>query len=320
MSEANERNDQIESIIHAPTDAEVARFGGFSKEFFPTGDDDVFRVHFKDAMHGRGETQEVNGTGRLREEFCYHFYRLLESEGIRTQIADQIGGIKLQGDEALRDDGILVKKLDMIVLELISRFVTRGNWVDEHKFPVFPAGVELNPPIVEFCLKWKKDVPNLDYQKLSFIWQKVHAALLRTPIGRILMSKTVERDDPRINVDVAMALHRHAISDAIRGHLVESREEWEYLRELTEKVNGLLAEFMESQGWKLEDGKFEAGIIPGDSSRAPIVADEYTQDSCRVRGADGGSITKDLHRSRRPKSEIYDGYARLTEAMKTYSR
>lgn len=317
-------------ILEAVGEQDQPVFGGSSKEFFATSDPQVLRVEFKDLMHGRGRMTEVEGTGRLREEFCFHFYRLLESEGIRTHIATQINGLSLEGTEPLLERGILVRKLDMILLELIARYVMKGNWVDSHKFPVFPSGVVLNEPCVEFCLKWKQNVPNLEYEGLSKFWKMIYEILSHTPLAKILMPKLIERDDPRINEDVSRALHNFAADPRFRGHLIESRDEGEELRRLTLKVNSILAEFMRSQGWFFEDGKFEVGIANGDRSSF-LVADEYTQDSCRVSDGTvvnveglpilvGGSLTKDLHRQRRPKAEILDAYSRLAEAMKRYSK
>lgn len=297
-----------------------ALLSGSSKEFFPTNDTSVLRVRFKDVMHGGGRTEEVEGTGRLREEFCFWFYRLLEREGIRTHIASQIAGMELSGDDPLLPDGILVRRMNMVALELIARYVTRGNWVDAHKFPVFPAGIVLEEPIAEMCLKWKEDVRNMDFEKLPSWQKRLHALLSHTPLRGMLMPQTITRDDPRLNTDVAIALHRHAMSERIRGHMIESREEGEQLRLLTLRVNGILREFLSSQGWVLEDGKFEVGIPVDHDSRDFFVGDEYTQDSSRVRDGAGNSLTKDLHRNMKPPSAIYDGYAKLTEAIRDYAK
>lgn len=309
----------LEKAIY-PLETDQVLIAGSSKEFHPTADPAVFRVQFKDVMHGRGRVQEIEGTGRLREEFCYWFYRLLEREGIRTHIADQIAGITLEKDEALLPDGILVRKMEMLALELIARYVTRGNWVDSHKFPVFPAGVTLDEPIVEMCLKWKEEVENIDFEKLPSWQKRFHALLSKTPLKGMLMPETILRDDPRLNADVAVALHKYAKNDRIQGHMLESRDEAERLRILTLTVNGLLHEFLASQGWILEDGKFEVGIPVDCKERNFFVGDEYTQDSSRIRDGHGNSLTKDLHRNMKSASSIYDGYAKLTEAMRTYFR
>lgn len=293
---------------------------GASKSFFATPDPGVFRVQFKDAIHGAGRTRIVPRTGRLRELFCYWFYRLLEREGTRTHLARRLNGTALSADGALLPDGILVAKLDMLALELLCRFVARGHWVDAHKFPVFEAGVPLSEPVFEMCLKWRRDVELPEYTRLP-AWQKrLHAALGSTTMRNLLVPRTTLRDDPRINADLAIALHRHAESSGIRGRLIASREEAEELRSLTLRVNAVLSGFLASQGWLLEDGKFEVGVAPGGGSREFIVADEYSQDSARIRNRRGESLSKDLHRSMKSDAEIYDGYARLADAMHDYAR
>ena len=87
---------------------------GSSKAFYETDNPDIFRMEFKDAIHGRGKHSVIPGTGRLREEFCYYFYRFLEKQGIATHLVP---------GESLLSKGILVKKAEMIPLELIMRFV-----------------------------------------------------------------------------------------------------------------------------------------------------------------------------------------------------
>ena len=57
---------------------------GSSKDFYETNDPNIFKVIFKDVIHGRGREDTIKGTGRLREEFCYYFYKLLEKEGIKV--------------------------------------------------------------------------------------------------------------------------------------------------------------------------------------------------------------------------------------------
>ncbi|EKD93010.1 MAG: hypothetical protein ACD_28C00278G0010 [uncultured bacterium] len=313
-----DKNNEI-PVLAKVGQTEKPLFGGFSKLFYETEDPEVLRVVFKDVMHGRGKERKIEGTGRLREEFCFWFYRVLEREGIRTHIAEKIGTIPLQKNEPLLEaGGMLVKNLDMIALELIYRTVARGNWVDAHKFPVLEEGAVLTPSPVEFCLKWKQSVENLDYKELSPVWKKIHAALSHTPLGKILLPSEIVRDDPRIGIDIAVAMNSHAREEKLRGHLIQNREEGIELEELTRRVNIILVQFMEEQGWFFEDGKFEVGV-PREGARQFLIADEYTQDSCRVRKSDGTSLTKDLHRQGKSDTEIYDGYAQLTEAMKQWA-
>lgn len=297
-----------------------AVFSGASKDFFATEDPQLLLVRFKDVMHGAGRTREVKGTGRLRERFCFWFYRLLEREGIRTHLARSYARRPIEGNDALRTSGLWVMKLEMVALELVARFVTRGHWVDSQKFPVFPAGLVLPKPVTELCLKWQQDVPTLEYERLTSWQRRLHGVLARTPLSPVLLPKQTRRDDPRIGVDLAIALHQRAKSPRIRGHLIASREEAEVLRALTLRVNGLLRAFLREQDWTLEDGKFEVGVDPSADYREFVVGDEYTQDSSRIRDARGASLTKDLHRNMKSNTEIYDGYAKLAEAMEVYAR
>jgi phosphoribosylaminoimidazole-succinocarboxamide synthase len=291
---------------------------GASKCFFATPDPQVMRVVFKDAIHGAGWSSVVAGTGRLRQEFCYHFYRLLEREGIATHLAQTYCGRALLEHERQGPEGVLVRRLEMVALELICRYVGRGQWSDPHKWPIVEPGRVFGDPVFECCLKWRRRVPNLDFQRLSPTLRRCWRVLGWTPLRSVLLPADLDRDDPRVGPDLAVVLDECAIDRELRGHLLRSRDEWEQLRVLSLRVNSLLRDFLRGAGWVLEDGKFEVGVAPGDSSRAFLVADEYSQDSCRIRTAAGESLTKDLFRQSKSASEIYDGYARLAEAMREY--
>jgi phosphoribosylaminoimidazole-succinocarboxamide synthase len=277
------------------------------------------RVVFKDAIHGAGRSSSVAGTGKLREEFSYHFYRLLEREGIPTHLARSYCGRHLLDHERQSQDGLLVRRLEMIALELICRYVGRGQWSDPHKWPIIEPGHVFGDPVFECCLKWRCRVPNLAFQRLSPGLHRCWRVLGWTPLRSVLLPADVDRDDPRIGPDLAVALNVCATDPRVRGHVLRSADEWEQLRRLALRVNSLLRDFLASVGWVLEDGKFEVGIDPGLSTREFVVADEYSQDSCRIRTLTGESLTKDLFRQSKSASEIYDGYARLAEAMREYA-
>ena len=132
---------------------------GSSKDFYATENSDILKVVFKDVVHGRGREDTIKGTGRLREEFCYYFYKLLEREGLKTQLAPN----------GLLDRGLLVKKLNMLPLELIVRYVSRGYWVDAHKWPLLSSGICFDEPVVEYCVKWKKKTHYLPFEQLSLL-------------------------------------------------------------------------------------------------------------------------------------------------------
>ncbi len=314
------KNVQSHLITNSPPAIE-----GASKRFFPTDDPNVYQMIFKDVLHGRGRVQEIVGTGRLREEFCYYFFRLLESEGIKTHIAERVGDIVLDGDSALLDKGILVRKMDMIKLELIGRLVARGNWVDDHKFPILEPGAKLDTPAAEFCLKWKEDVKNLDYDDLD-PWKKwIHHIVSKTPLQDLLVPEKITRDDPRINTHMAVVIDKYAKDPRIKGHMLKSLDEARYLEDQILKVAKIYKDFLLSFGIDLEDFKYEVGIpidyltdYTRESHDNFYIGDELTQDSSRGANKAGESLTKDLHRKRKSPAQILDGYALFTESIKTY--
>ncbi len=283
---------------------------GSSKDFYLTDKEDELLVVFKDLLHGRGKIDTIAGSGRLREEFCYYFYRFLEKQGIKTHLV---------GKSALQEKGILVKKMDMIPLELISRYVSRGHWVDSHKVPLLAGGIIFDSPVVEFCVKWKKEADYLPYQQLSKTNKGIHS-LLKKIVPKLVLPENETKDDPRVNLDMIIALNKYAKDKHLKGRLIHNKEEYEELYNLTVKVNQYLSEFLKSQEWILEDGKFEAGFYIGENSREIVVADEYTQDSSRIRDKNGNSLTKDLFRQEKSASQIFDSYAKLSEAMKNYAK
>ena len=286
---------------------------GSSKDFYTTSNPEVLRVVFKDKLHGANAEATIEGTGRLREEFCYWFYRLLEQHGIPTHLA------KVEGGSALLDRGILVQKMDMVALELVMRYVARGSVADAHKLPLFEAGTVFENPVPELHLKWKAAVNNLPYDQLSPAMKAIHGLLSKTPLRPLLLEDKRTVDDPPQPLARLFALHHQAKDARLRGHLVADMDEHKALEALIIKVNTVLRDFLASQGWILEDSKFEAGVRPN-APRIFTVADELTQDSSRIRNAAGESLTKDLFRQRKSKAQIYDGYAQLTEAIKNHVR
>lgn len=251
---------------------------GSSKQFFPQSDRKILMV-FKDDIHGANRASSIAGTGDLRKRFSYAFYRFLEAHGLQTHLAEP-------ADNAMTNEGILVKLADPVKIEILVRNVARGHWVDRHKVPVFDAGVVFSEPVVELCLK-----------------------------DKVKREDGTEVDDPRINTDVAMALHEKAKSEKIRGHMIESREESDELRELALHVNDVYRKFLQEYGWVLEDFKFEVGLDTSTPERTFMLIDEISPDCSRIRDKNGNSLTKDLFRARRPEQEIRDAYEVLTVAI-----
>lgn len=290
---------------------------GSSKDFYETPDSNAYKVVFKDVVHGRGRESVIAGTGRLREEFCYYFYKFLESQGIETQLVKKSTDSTTSRLKALLPQGFLVQKLEMIPLELIARFKARGHWVDVHKIPLFQAGTLFKEPVVEFCLKWKNPVNNITYEQYSAS-EKFYWGLLKSMgLSKFLLPQTHIVDDPRVTFDLVRELHHQALDPKFHNKLVTTRDEWQYLRDICVKVNSHLRDFLASQGWILEDGKFEVGRL---MDGRIVVGDEYTQDSSRITDKHNNSLSKDLFRQQKSPAEIYDAYAKLTEAIKVYAQ
>jgi len=231
-----------------------------------------YLMQFKDDIHGRERHDVIKGTGALRKAFTYHFYKHLEEKGLLTHLYEQ-------EENALKEDGILVHRCTPIKLEILVRNVARGHWVDAHKVPLFPAGVVFDQPIVEFCLKIKKD----------------------------------GLDDPRVSPALILALQRYAKDEEIRGHLLLNLDEVTVLETLALEINKHYKELLMPHGWVLEDFKFEVGVMHG--TRAFVLIDEISPDSSRIRDQEGGSLTKDLFRERRAPQEVYKRYLQVLEAV-----
>lgn len=253
---------------------------GSSKQFFQH-DSDSYLMVFKDKLHGNSLSGHISGTGDLRKAFTYYFFRLLEQKGIRTHLIKDLP----------QSNGLIVQALDPVKIEIIIRNVARGHWVDDHKFPLFNGGEVFDQPLVEFCLKWKKELPN----------------------GHII-------DDPRISPELAILLNSKTKDPAFRGRLIESLEEAQQLKQMGLAINEVYSTLLLQAGWILEDFKFEVGVHPNESTRQFILIDEISPDCSRIRNQQGCSLTKDLFRQQRPQEEIIQGYRVLKELMEdTYA-
>ena len=246
-----------------------------SSKMFIAQNDRILMV-FKDDVHGAMRTKQITGTGKYRKIFTYYFYRYMQENGINTHLNDSY-------ESALSDEGIFVYMYQPIKIEIIVRNVARGHWCDLHKFPIFKSGEVFKKPIVEFCLKWK-------HQRED---------------GSII-------DDPRISLELAVALHNSAKDPNFRGQMLLDLSEGKKLYNLALTINDLYKNLLIQQDWILEDFKFEVGI---DKDRNFILIDEISPDCSRIRTKAGDSLTKDLFRQKKSEFEICFSYKRLAEAI-----
>lgn len=116
-------------------------YEGKAKRLFTTDDPNVLRMEYKDdaTAFNAEKKAEFENKGRLNTAITLALYRMLEAKGVETHLLDQIDDINL-----------LVKNVDILMVEVIVRNVAAGSFckrvgVDEGK--VF------DQPIVEFSYK-----------------------------------------------------------------------------------------------------------------------------------------------------------------------
>lgn len=197
---------------------------GSSKILTPLSSD-LWLMSFKDDIHGGGQKGCIKGTGALRKEFTYYFYRFLETQNIQTHLIP---------DSEMRQDGLLVHRCNPLKIEVIVRNIARGHWVDEHKIPLIEGGTLFSKPLIEFSVKKKMVLQN----------------------GSVV-------DDPRVNEDMMIELNAIAKDPEIKGHMPRTKEQVEMIKLMSLSINEHYSSFLNAQGWLLEDFKFEVGIKDG---------------------------------------------------------
>ena len=253
-----------------------------SKRFY-SFDEESYLMSFKDEIHGWWMESSIHGTGTLRKEFSYYFYKLLEKNGINTHLCHT---------HSLQENGIIVRKVQPIKIEILVRNVARWHWVDSHKVPIIEWGAIFENPVVEYCLKIKTQLDD----------------------GRIL-------DDPRVNEDMIIELDILCKIDSVAGTLIHNKEEFARIREIALRVNAIYKKFLSEHNLILEDFKFEIGVDLSDTKeiRDFILIDEISPDCSRIRDEKWNSISKDLFRQKKPKELIYKWYKELADSIKDIS-
>ena len=118
-----------------------ALYEGKAKIMYATDKADELLVYYKDdATAGNGAKKgTIADKGVMNNKMTEFFFKLLEKEGVKTHLVDVTG-----------DREMLVKKLDMIPLEVIVRNVAAGSF--SQRFGV-KEGTPLKISTVEFCYK-----------------------------------------------------------------------------------------------------------------------------------------------------------------------
>jgi phosphoribosylaminoimidazole-succinocarboxamide synthase len=119
----------------------AAIYEGKAKRLWTTDDPQVLRMEFKnDATAFNGEKKaQFENKGRLNNTISTLIYGQLERAGIPTHFVRQID-----------DTNVLVKKVSIIMVEVIIRNVSAGSYC---KRTGQPEGLAFSQPIIEFSLK-----------------------------------------------------------------------------------------------------------------------------------------------------------------------
>ena len=219
-------------------------YEGKAKKIFSTENENEFVVYYKDdATAFNGEKKaEIASKGILNNKISTIMFEELAKEGIESHFIKSIS-----------DREMLVKKVEILPLEVIVRNITAGSFCKRYGVE---EGIILDQPIFE--MSYKND----------------------------------EFGDPLLNDDHAVALK------------LATREEIEFLRAQTLKINEIMKKFFLKMDLKLVDFKLEFGK---DIDGNIILADEISPDTCRLWDVNTNEKL-DKDRFRRDLGDLVEGY------------
>ena len=229
-------------------------YEGKAKKVYSTENKNEYIVYYKDdatAFNGEKKAQ-IYSKGILNNKISTIIFKMLEENGVDTHFI-----------KSLSDREMLVKKVEILPLEVIVRNITAGTFC---KRVGMEEGIVLDEPIFETSYK------NDDY------------------------------GDPLINSDYAVAMK------------LATREELEFLRNQTLKINDLMKKFFLKMNLKLVDFKVEFGK---DSEGNIILADEISPDTCRLWDVDTNEKL-DKDRFRRNLGDLVEGYEEVLSRMNNF--
>jgi len=116
-------------------------YEGKAKQIFSTDQDDQVIVHFKDdatAFNGQKKGQ-ITGKGKINNKISNFFFELLEEKGIKTHLIKE-----------LNERDSMVKKVDIILVEVVMRNIVAGSL---SKRIGIEEGVVLDKPVLEYYYK-----------------------------------------------------------------------------------------------------------------------------------------------------------------------
>lgn len=116
-------------------------YEGKAKQIFATENENEYRVYYKDdATAFNGEKKgTISSKGILNNKISTVMFEMLEKNGVETHYI-----------ECLSDREMLVKKVDIVLVEVIIRNITAGSFC---KRLGVEEGLVLDEPIFELCYK-----------------------------------------------------------------------------------------------------------------------------------------------------------------------
>lgn len=219
-------------------------YEGKAKQIYSTENENEFIVYYKDdATAFNGEKKaEINSKGILNNKISTIIFEELSKEGIESHFIKN-----------LSDREMLVKKVEILPLEVIIRNITAGSFCKRYGVE---EGIVLDTPIFE--MSYKND----------------------------------DLGDPLLNDDHAVALK------------LATREELDFLRTQTLKINEIMKNLFLKMDLKLVDFKLEFGK---DVNGKIILADEISPDTCRLWDVNTNEKL-DKDRFRRDLGDLVQGY------------
>lgn len=121
--------------------AENLLYEGKAKQVFRTSDPDRYVIHYKNtatALNGQRK-EEIEGKGRLNCAITSIIYNMLTEKGVKNHFIKQ-----------LNETDILVKKVEIVPLEVIVRNVAAGSFSKRYGIK---EGTQLLTPVLEFSYK-----------------------------------------------------------------------------------------------------------------------------------------------------------------------
>ena len=116
-------------------------YEGKAKKVFATADENLVIVSYKDdATANDGEKKgTIAGKGSINNRMSNHLMQLLEENGVPTHFVEE-----------LNDRETVVKKVEIVALEVIIRNISAGHFASRYGVP---EGIVFEEPTIELSLK-----------------------------------------------------------------------------------------------------------------------------------------------------------------------